>query len=60
MSSQKSQNKTCNKAIHNSTSIWINTLETFHKDIEIINKNIYSELYNTITGKIKLLTDQEL
>ncbi|GBC31719.1 activating transcription factor 7-interacting protein 1 isoform X1 [Rhizophagus irregularis DAOM 181602=DAOM 197198] len=27
---------------------------------EITNKNIYSELYNAITGKIKLLTDQGL
>ncbi|PKC06774.1 kinase-like protein [Rhizophagus irregularis] len=107
------------KATHNSTSTWINALETFRKDIglpgkiddvnskeelerqlvlffvsckqqngaeysvqsiksarfaiarhintyskirpqEITNKNIYSELYNAITGKIKLLTDQGL
>ncbi|CAB4424341.1 unnamed protein product [Rhizophagus irregularis] len=107
------------KATHNSTSTWINALETFRKDIglpgkiddvnskeelerqlvlffvsckqqngaeysvqsiksarfaiarhintyskirpqEITNKNIYSELYNAITGKIKLLTDQVL
>ncbi|CAB5212116.1 unnamed protein product [Rhizophagus irregularis] len=107
------------KATHNSTSTWINVLETFRKDIglpgkiddvnskeelerqlvlffvsckqqngaeysvqsiklarfaiarhintyskirpqEITNKNIYSELYNAITGKIKLLTDQGL
>ncbi|CAB5186642.1 unnamed protein product [Rhizophagus irregularis] len=88
------------KATHNSTSTWINALETFRKDIglpgkiddqqngaeysvqsiksarfaiarhintyskirsqEITNKNIYSKLYNIITGKIKLLTDQGL
>ncbi|CAB5357754.1 unnamed protein product [Rhizophagus irregularis] len=113
------QTAACGKATHNSTSTWINALETFRKDIglpgkiddvnskeelehqlvlffvsckqqngaeysvqsiksarfaiarhintyskirpqEITNKNIYSELYNAITGKIKLLTDQGL